>query len=114
MESVPPPPPSLNGGLYTGEPFRKGAPYANIPVTPDADFLIHHNLRSADPPGPALTQYPGGLRPGNNFQEMPGVRPAGAPWYVAKCARVTRMSGLPPQPEACPCYNCTGKRPRHV
>ncbi len=69
-----PPPQALNGGLYTGEPFLKNAPWANIPVIPDADYMIHYNLRSANPPPGALTQYPGMTRPGNNFQAMPGVK----------------------------------------
>lgn len=63
----------LNGGLYTGEPFKKDAPWATVPVIPDADYMTHYNLRSANPPPEALTQYPGGTRPGNNFQTMPGV-----------------------------------------
>ena len=71
--SVPPPPPSLNGGLYTGEPFMENAPWRNFPAIPDAGYLIHHNLRSANPPPDALFQYPGNVRPGNNWQSMPGV-----------------------------------------
>lgn len=70
---VPPPPPSLNGGLYTGEPFAENAPYANFPAIPDTGYLIHYNLRSANPPPDAITQYPGTNRPGNNYQKMPGV-----------------------------------------
>jgi len=65
--------PILNGGLYTGEPFAKGAAWANFPATPDADYMTHVNLKSANPPPGALTQYPGGNRPGNNVQKMPGV-----------------------------------------
>lgn len=63
----------LNGGLYTGEPFEKDAPWGNVPVIPDVDFMTHQNLRSANPPKQALVQYPGGVRPGNNEQKMPGV-----------------------------------------
>jgi len=70
---VPPPKPSLNGGLYGGAPFTPGAPWANVPVTPDVDVYIHQNLRSANPPPGATTQYPGNIRPGNNWQGMPGV-----------------------------------------
>ena len=65
------PPPALNGGLYTGEPFK--GPWANVPVTPDVDYLTHVNLKSAHPPSEALKHYPGGPRPGNNVQNMPGV-----------------------------------------
>jgi hypothetical protein len=67
------PPPPLNGGLYTGQPFMKGAPWANIPFIPDSDFMTNQALRLADPPADALYQYQGGLRPGNNYQKMPGV-----------------------------------------
>ena len=70
---VPLPKPSLNGGLYTGEPFAKNAPYANVPVIPDVGYMIHYNLRSANPPPGAIYQYPGNIRPGNNHQVMPGV-----------------------------------------
>ncbi len=72
-KQTPIPPPSLNGGLYTGEPFAKGAAWANFPATPDADYMTHFNLKSANPPTEALVQYPGGPRPGNNVQTMPGV-----------------------------------------
>ena len=67
------PPPPLNGGLYTGQPFMKGAPWANIPYIPDSDFMTNQALRSANPPNDALYQYQGTVRPGNNFQTMPGV-----------------------------------------
>jgi hypothetical protein len=72
---TPVPPPSLNGGLYTGKPFAQGAPYANVPVKPDVDYMIHTHLRTANPPPNAIYQYPGSVRPGNNWQEMPGVGP---------------------------------------
>lgn len=70
---VPPPKPKLNGGLYTGEPFAKGAAWANVPVVPDIDYMIHQNLRSANPPLEALFHYPGTVRPGNNYQRMTGI-----------------------------------------
>lgn len=68
------PKPKLNGGLYTGEPFREGAPWANVPIVPDAGYMTNVALRSANPPEAALTQYPGNNRPGNNYQSMPGVQ----------------------------------------
>lgn len=74
QESVSVPEPKLNGGLFTGKPFTKGAPWANIPVTPDAGYMTNINLRSANPPAAALTQYPGNNRPGNNMQTMPGIQ----------------------------------------
>jgi hypothetical protein len=72
---VPPPPRALNGGLFTGEPFAKGAPWANVPVIPDVDYMTNVNLRSARPPTQALFQYPGNTRPGNNYQENTGLQP---------------------------------------
>lgn len=67
------PPRSLNGGLYTGEPFVKNAPYGNFPLIPNTDYMTNINLRSANPPVEALYQYVGNTRPGNNFQENPGL-----------------------------------------
>lgn len=67
------PPRSLNGGLYTGEPFIKNAPYGNFPVIPNTDYMTNINLRSANPPLEALYQYVGNTRPGNNFQENIGL-----------------------------------------
>lgn len=68
-----PPPRKLNGGLYTGEEFKKDSQYGNVPVIPDTGYLIHYNLRSANPPPGAIYQYPGNIRPGNNFQHMTGI-----------------------------------------
>ena len=72
---VPPPPRALNGGLFTGEPFLAGAPWGNVPVVPDVDYMTNVNLRSANPPVQALFQYPGNTRPGNNFQANTGLKP---------------------------------------
>lgn len=72
---VMPPPRALNGGLFTGEPFLEGAPWANIPVIPDTDYMTNVNLRTANPPPQALYQYPGNVRPGNNFQNNTGLQP---------------------------------------
>lgn len=67
------PPPALNGGLYTGEPFMKGAPWANRPVRPETVNMIYNNLRSMHvPPEEAIYLFPGGgIRPGNNVPELP-------------------------------------------
>jgi hypothetical protein len=67
------PGPSLNGGLFTGEPFAKGAPWGNVPVVPEGDYLTNVNLQSADPPPGATYQYVGSVRLGNNHPRMPGV-----------------------------------------
>jgi hypothetical protein len=65
------PPPPVNGGLYGGKQSTK--PWASIPVIPTATYMIHYNLRSANPPPGAIFQYPGGQRTGNNYTPMPGV-----------------------------------------
>lgn len=83
---VPPPPLKLNGGLYTGEPFAKDAPWGNVPVVADVDYMIQHNLRSANPPVQALFQYPGGVRPGNNYQAQTGlIKPDGYDFICTPC-----------------------------
>ena len=62
----PPPEPSLNGGLYTGEPFAAGAPWRNFPIAPDAGVYAFKGLRGIAPDA-ALHMLPGGgLRGGNN------------------------------------------------
>ena len=66
------PPPSLNGGLYTGEPFLANAPWRNFPARPDTVNLITVNLSSANPPPGVTTQFPGGhTRPGNHTLNIP-------------------------------------------
>jgi hypothetical protein len=81
------PPPRPNGGLYTGEPFLAGAPWRNFPTVPDSGHLIHHNLRSANPPVDALYQYPGGgLRLGNNYPVHPGISRLGPLHQDVLCA----------------------------
>lgn len=61
--------------LYTGEDFWKDAPWASVPVVPDAVYLTHVNLRSANPPPQALFQMTSPHRPGNNsaIGNIPGV-----------------------------------------
>jgi hypothetical protein len=68
------PAPVPNGGLFGG-PQATGA-HASIPVIPTATNMIHHNLRSANPPPGAIHQYPGTNRDKNNYIAMPGVY-----WY---------------------------------
>lgn len=74
QKHIPPPEPSLNGGLYTGTSFTPGAPWGNLPVTPDAGYMTHYNLRTANPPPGAIYQYPGSNRPGNSFTHMIGIQ----------------------------------------
>jgi hypothetical protein len=67
------PPRALNGGLYTGKPFIKGAPWANKPVRPETVNMIYNSLQSMHvPPEEAIYLFPGGgIRPGNNVPELP-------------------------------------------
>lgn len=68
-----PPKPTLNGGLYTGNPFPPNAPWRNFPVTPDAGFYSFTNLnRTSTAPHEALYHMPASsIRPGNNTPFVP-------------------------------------------
>lgn len=70
---MPPPPPSLNGGLYTGESFK--GPWGNVPVIPDATYMINKNLvRGNGYVAPGSTfQYPPS-RQGNSFVDWNGLK----------------------------------------
>lgn len=68
------PPRELNGGLYTGQPFAPDAAWRNFPALPDAGYMVHVNLRSADPPEEARYQFPGAMRAGNNSTVMYGTQ----------------------------------------
>lgn len=65
------PTPVPNGGLYNA-PQATG-PYASIPVAPTGTNMTYYNLRSANPPPGAITQFQGTNRLGNNYTAMPGV-----------------------------------------
>ena len=65
------PPPVPNGGLFGG-PQAVGE-YASIHVIPTATNMINNNLKSANPPPGATTQYVGTNRDKNNYVPMPGV-----------------------------------------
>ena len=70
---IPPNKPVLNGGLYTGEPFK--GPWGNVPVIADTVYLVNENLKSVNPPPNAGIQYaPYGVRPGNNFHKFEGIK----------------------------------------
>lgn len=71
------PPRSVNGGLYTGEPFRENAPWGNVPVVPEADTYTQ-NLQSANPP-PGAMVIPSYTRPGNNTVNQAYHQQFGAP-----------------------------------
>ena len=68
--SSPIPPPELNGGWFTGEPFDPNGGYKNIYVKPCIAYWNNKNLKSADPPNQALYQLQGGYRPGNNTDQQ--------------------------------------------
>lgn len=104
---VPPPPRSLNGGLFTGEPFAKDAPWGNVPVIPDVDYMTNVNLRSANPPPGAVFQYPGNMRPGNNFQKNTGLNPftgkSGDQPYNFSCVSCETIAAAELTPKQCKC-----------
>jgi hypothetical protein len=62
------PPRKLNGGLFTGQPFMEGAPWANVPITPTSE-----SLSEMIPNKMAKYHYPSMIRPGNNSDPTPGI-----------------------------------------
>jgi len=96
---TPPPPASLNGGLYTGEPFAKGAPWANVPVLPDSGVYSFTNLPTS---APRLAKYMlpgGGIRPGNSTPLIPSEFSSQRVKHMnAICIPATP---LPPAGDAC-------------
>lgn len=77
MEPYPrqrPPPPSLNGGLYSGKPFDTDSPWRNFPAEPEAGFYMNAVLPRAwggTAPGAQHHLPGGGFRPGNNTPMLP-------------------------------------------
>lgn len=69
----PVPLPSLNGGLYTGEPFDPESTYKNYPNKPDSVYLHTQALLSANPPPGLNAQFPDTFRPGNNMPDASGA-----------------------------------------
>ena len=70
---VPPPPPSLNGGLYTGTPFEPNSGWRNFPVKPDTGYYQFGSLAQV-PSAPMAARFMlpgGGLRPGNSTPLIP-------------------------------------------
>lgn len=73
-KTSPIPVPDKLGQLYTGEDFWPGAPWRVFPVIPEAAWLTHVNLRSANPPLQALYQMNYPIRPGNSTGiQIPGI-----------------------------------------
>ena len=94
------PPRQLNGGLYTGEPFKPNAPWANVPVVPDSGYLTHYNLRSANPPLDALYQFVGTQRPGNNKGVTFGVEKSSGPYNLMLVKEKPNVAAT------CQCVKC--------
>ena len=85
-----PPKPSPNGGLYTGEAFKKGSTYADVKVTPDAFFMNNFTLASAKPPPGAMGQATDSVRPGNNKQILTNYEKH-EQIYCQKAPKVTKQ-----------------------
>lgn len=72
---VPVPERQLNGGLYTGEPFKAGASWANVPVEPEP-AAMSANIARTDMESLSgkmgQLMYPTYTRPGNNNVNLPG------------------------------------------
>ena len=68
-KNLPLPPARPNGGLYTGN--DASGPWGAIPVPPEAVVYTTQNLKSANPPTPALSHPYTFLRPGNNQVTYP-------------------------------------------
>lgn len=63
--------PKLNGGLYTGEEFKKEAPWANIYIKPTTAFINTQAIEYGNTPPPgAKYHFPSYYRPGNNDDEL--------------------------------------------
>lgn len=96
------PPPSLNGGLYVGQPFEANAPWANIPILPDTSYKMAFALKTANPPPGAHTHYPGTVRPGNNEPIYQDITVNSSKYNIA-CAKPEQPSYGHTQ---CGCAKC--------
>jgi hypothetical protein len=94
------PPRSLNGGLYTGTPFNADALWGNVPVIPDTYYMIHHQLKTCNPPPGATSHYPHTARPGNNPLTMPDKQTL--PMYNIVCTSCKKDYPMP-----CKCKKCS-------
>jgi hypothetical protein len=63
QEPISVPKPQVNGGLYTGEPFKQNAPWGNIAIEPESHVYAEKLNR--------LDSIPGYTRLGNNTQQFP-------------------------------------------
>jgi len=79
LEGIPKKNKKQTGGMNYYKLFNKIisepciGPHCTIPVKPEVSNMINNNLKSANPPPEALTQYPGTDRIGNNSMQMSGV-----------------------------------------
>lgn len=73
----------VNGGLYTGQPFKQNAPWGNIAIEPEAHKMVT-KLASVHPG--AQDMIPGTTRPGNNTQTFPNHEGYG-PQYSFMCRK---------------------------
>lgn len=94
---VQPPPPTPNGGWYTGARFTSDMPWRNLAVTPDVSSMMNDTLLSANPPPGATRHYASSLRPGNNASSVPGIDRYG-PSHAMRCARVDEPGNYFPRP----------------
>jgi len=69
--NVPPPPCSINSGLYT-PPQSKGC-WAGKCQTPDNDYLMYTVDRNQSMIPGIYLHYPTDNRPGNNLTKLPGI-----------------------------------------
>jgi|APGre2960657373_1045057.scaffolds.fasta_scaffold09434_4 hypothetical protein len=82
------PPRKVNGGLYTGEPAKMNAPWANVPIVPET-HLYMEKLGSDAPsrvdgaPNEAYYVMPTTLRPGNNNATFPSHQNINGFWCTA-------------------------------
>ena len=74
FDYIQPQKPSLNANLYTWEPFYENGGHRSFPVIADATYMTHVNLRSANPPPNAVSQFTDTIRPGNNGQMFPKLK----------------------------------------
>jgi hypothetical protein len=64
----------VNGGLYTGAPFARGAGWANVPIAPDSTAFVQRGLQMGNAPPPGATvQLVQSPRPGSTLIAPDGL-----------------------------------------
>jgi hypothetical protein len=95
-----PPAARPNAGLYTGAASALGAraPWAPVPVVPDAGTMTRETLLSANPPPGATDQFDSAcFRPGNSRPLITGLQPV--PTLALMCA--PKAQAQRPQQASC-------------